>query len=166
MALPNSGPITMAMIAAEIGISASGLSLNDSRVRQLAGKPSGTISFSDLLGKSATWKGSITVGQIADPTYGYSYAFEAGALSPVVFEGITIYDMIQYDEKGSGNGDILVSSSNNALFRSLVRSIVIDGKVATNTNTSYQTFERFSGITKGYLMKRRGQTLPVEIIKR
>lgn len=52
MALPSSGPITMAMVAAEIGISASGLSLNDSRVRQLAGKPSGAISFADLLGKS------------------------------------------------------------------------------------------------------------------
>ena len=165
MALPNSGPITMAMIAAEIGISASGLSLDDSRVRQLAGKPSGTISFSDLLGKSATWKGSITVGKISNTSYGYSVA-SAGNLSPVVFEGITIYDMIQYDLDGSGNGDIMVRSSNNALFRSLVGSIIINGQVATNTNTSYQTFERFSGITKGYLRNRQGQTLPVEIIKR
>ena len=52
MALPSSGPITMAQVAAEIGISASGLSLNDSRVRQLAGRPSGGISMSDLLGKA------------------------------------------------------------------------------------------------------------------
>lgn len=52
MALPSSGPISMAMVAAEIGISASGLSLNDSRVRQLAGRPSGAISFADLHGKS------------------------------------------------------------------------------------------------------------------
>lgn len=52
MALPNSGPITMAQVAAEIGISASGLSLDDSRVRTLAARPAGAISFADLLGKS------------------------------------------------------------------------------------------------------------------
>lgn len=60
MALPNSGPITMAMIAAEIGISASGLSLNDGSVRQLAGKPSGAISFADLLGKAWAYLNSIS----------------------------------------------------------------------------------------------------------
>lgn len=53
MTLPSSGPISMAMIANELGISSYGLSLNDSRVRNLAGRPSGTISFSDLRGKSA-----------------------------------------------------------------------------------------------------------------
>lgn len=54
MTLPASGPISMSDIAAELGISAQGLSLGDSRVRALAGKPSGPISFSDLYGKSAT----------------------------------------------------------------------------------------------------------------
>lgn len=53
MTLPSSGPISMAMIANELGISASALSLNDSRVRNLAGRPSGPIGFSDLHGKSA-----------------------------------------------------------------------------------------------------------------
>ena len=53
MTLPASGPISMSQVAAELGISATGLSLNDSRVRALAGKPSGAISFADLLGKSA-----------------------------------------------------------------------------------------------------------------
>lgn len=53
MTLPSSGPITMAMIAAELNISASGLSLNDSRVRALAGKTSGAISFADLRGKTS-----------------------------------------------------------------------------------------------------------------
>lgn len=43
----------MTQIAAELGISASGLNLNDSRVRALAGKPSGPISYSDLRGKSS-----------------------------------------------------------------------------------------------------------------
>lgn len=52
MALPSSGAISMANINVELGKAASTLiSLNDANVRTLAGKPSGTISFSDLLGK-------------------------------------------------------------------------------------------------------------------
>ena len=43
MALPSSGSISMAQVAAELGISATGLSFNDSRVRALAGVPSGAI---------------------------------------------------------------------------------------------------------------------------
>ncbi|WP_201401938.1 hypothetical protein [Kaistia sp. 32K] len=42
----------MADVAAELGIPSAGLSLNDSRVRALAGKPTGAISFADLRGKS------------------------------------------------------------------------------------------------------------------
>ncbi|WP_188013153.1 hypothetical protein [Photobacterium damselae] len=52
MALPSSGSISMSQVAAELGIPATGLSLNDQRVRVLAGRLSGTISFSDLRGKS------------------------------------------------------------------------------------------------------------------
>jgi hypothetical protein len=52
MTLPASGPISMAQIAAELGISASGLSLNAAGVRSLAGQPSGSVSMSNLRGKS------------------------------------------------------------------------------------------------------------------
>ncbi|MBN8245138.1 hypothetical protein JF546_19140 [Nitratireductor aquimarinus] len=53
MALPSSGDITLAMVNVELGRSASAaLSLNDPEVRQLAGRPSGQISLSDLRGKS------------------------------------------------------------------------------------------------------------------
>ena len=51
MALPSSGEISMAQVAAELGISATGLTLDDSRVRALAGVPSGAISMWNLLGK-------------------------------------------------------------------------------------------------------------------
>lgn len=69
----------MAQVAAEIGISASGLSLNDSRVRQLAGRPSGAISFADLRGKSwllpptITFKGctNYVAYDTAEPRYYY-----------------------------------------------------------------------------------------------
>lgn len=53
MPLPTTGPINMMMVAAELGISATGLSLNDPRVRALAGKPTGPISLADLRGASA-----------------------------------------------------------------------------------------------------------------
>ena len=52
MTLPASGAITMAQIATELGISQTGLSLNDSRVRTLAGISSGAISFNSLHGKA------------------------------------------------------------------------------------------------------------------
>ena len=51
MALPASGSIQMAQVAAELGISSTGLSFNDSRVRTLAGVPSGAISMAILRGK-------------------------------------------------------------------------------------------------------------------
>lgn len=51
MALSSSGSITMAMIATELGISPTGLSLNDPRVRTLAGVASGPIAIQNLLGK-------------------------------------------------------------------------------------------------------------------
>ena len=53
MALPASGSISMAQVAAELGISATGLSFNDSRVRALAGVPSGAIQMAILRGKQA-----------------------------------------------------------------------------------------------------------------
>lgn len=53
MTLPNQPTnMTMTMVAAEIGATPP-LSLGDSRVRTLAGKPTGAVSMSDLRGKSA-----------------------------------------------------------------------------------------------------------------
>lgn len=57
MALPT-GTITMNDVNIELGRSSGGtISLNDSDVRQLAGRPSGTISMNDLRGKSAGPRG-------------------------------------------------------------------------------------------------------------
>ncbi|MCL4651641.1 hypothetical protein [Burkholderia multivorans] len=57
MTLPT-GQISMSQIAAELGINATGLNLNHGWVRALAGRPSGTISFSDLRGQSGRIDGS------------------------------------------------------------------------------------------------------------
>ena len=52
MTLPTSGPISIGMVAAELGIGLP-LSLGDPRVRALAGVRSGPISLGQLRGKSA-----------------------------------------------------------------------------------------------------------------
>lgn len=52
MTLPT-GTIDMNQIAVELGITNVGINLNDSRVRALAGVGSGTISMSNLQGKSS-----------------------------------------------------------------------------------------------------------------
>ena len=66
MTLPASGTISMAQIAAELGISAAGLSLGDSRCRALAGVPSGPISFSNFYGKSSFVPGLTGGGTLYD----------------------------------------------------------------------------------------------------
>lgn len=53
MTLPASGAISLANVNVELGLaSTTTISLNQTNVRTLAGKASGTISMSDLLGKS------------------------------------------------------------------------------------------------------------------
>lgn len=87
MALPASGPLSASQINVELGRAVgAAFSMNDAAVRSLAGKPSGPISFSDLLGKSArtyVYDANLAVGastSIAGAT-GYFYG-EGGNLTP------------------------------------------------------------------------------------
>lgn len=53
MTTPASNPISLTNVAAELGISANGIELGQANVRTLAGVPSGPISLTNLLNKSA-----------------------------------------------------------------------------------------------------------------
>ena len=84
MALPSSGTITAAMINVELGrVAGAAFSLNGTAERTLAGKPTGAISFSDFLGKSATPK----VLFVDDNMHAYSYAE-------------TVDGLLQFDNSG------------------------------------------------------------------
>lgn len=66
-------------VAVELGIDPTGLSLNDSRVRALAGVPSGAISFADLRGKSAMPRFKIDPALISTPPSEHGYkSFDTG----------------------------------------------------------------------------------------
>jgi hypothetical protein len=63
MTLPSSGPISLSAVNTELGLSATALiSLNDTAVRTLAGVASGTISLSNLYGKSNAFAFTIANG--------------------------------------------------------------------------------------------------------
>lgn len=72
MALPLEGPITLGMVAAELGLELP-LQLGDARVRALAGKPEGPISLGDLRGKSAYAPPTVVCDPVAD---GWVMAFD------------------------------------------------------------------------------------------
>ena len=69
MALPSSGAITFAQIAAELyNDSNRAISLNENLVRILAGVPSGTVSLSNFYGK----KGNYVASKQYSGNYGWS----------------------------------------------------------------------------------------------
>ena len=159
MALPSSGSLSMSQIAAELNISATGLSLNDSRVRQLAGKASGAISFADLRGKSSVWTATFTPVHIGSLQCGYGGG--KGGLSPNVFNGITIQYLMQYNS----GARLLIRTNNDSAFLSAVASIEVNGNVRTYTGT-YQGFLQFGTLPSEYIHQREGQALPFKITPR
>lgn len=65
MTLPASGAISLAQVAVELGrASNAAITLNETAVRTLAGKPSGAISLSDLYGKS-----NYKIGLVSTPGF-------------------------------------------------------------------------------------------------
>lgn len=77
MALPTTGPITAALINAELGKAANApFSLGAADARALAGKPSGQIAYSDFRGKSKSAK--LTIGKYISPVLQGNYSHYYG----------------------------------------------------------------------------------------
>ena len=89
MALPSTGVISTSMINVELGRASNApFSINGSEERALAGKPSGSISFSDFRGKSA-WDVVISPSAVTLYTdeglilYTYVSVNATGAATPI-----------------------------------------------------------------------------------
>lgn len=83
MTLPANFPLSMAQINAELGRASNATtSLTETAVRNLAGVPSGPVSFGDLLGKS-----SMTVTGHSDAR---SYLSDIGAGSADSFPNVSV----------------------------------------------------------------------------
>src|SRR5690625_3339233 len=97
MALPSTGPLSMSQVNVELGYASTRTtSLNEAAVRALAGRPSGSISFSHLRGKSAATVINVTVEVYnigkGVTLYGFSdiTTFSYGSRSPTTLNGATI----------------------------------------------------------------------------
>lgn len=103
MSLPSSGIISMSQVAAELGISASGLSLNDGRVRALSGLTASISSGNNFNALHAKTRFVITAGQdTTSSTYGYSTGLifpPMGAKTPITD---TRYANFELCETGGG----------------------------------------------------------------
>lgn len=92
MTLPSSGAISMAMVAAEIG-TVLPLSMTDSRVRQLIGKPTGPVVLpTDFYGKSWYTSTSFSMNSVAGgPILGYVPSQALGSMTPTALQGFPIW---------------------------------------------------------------------------
>lgn len=81
------GDITLGDVAAELGV-ALPLTLGDSRVRALAGKPEGDITLGDVRGKSAYTAPSLSTNDMAE---GFTFADNGVLENASASATITVY---------------------------------------------------------------------------
>lgn len=130
MPLPSTGPISMADIRSELGLSGA-ISLGQSNVRSLAGLASGAIAMSALRGKSAAiGLASFNLSAVASGTMcGFSRgAF--GSVSPTSVFGIPIRQC--YIENTGGTSPIyhlmlMIDTSSASGSHMTPRSVTIGG---------------------------------------
>lgn len=132
MTTPSSGIITMQDINYEIGeLPSSQRSLNDSKIRFLTSKPSGSVSFSDAYGKSSGYLkyiGTIIAGVSGDIR---GFADNSGVSNKYV--GFTM---------GSPN-NTLTNKNNRSLFA------IFTVKHSTDNNVSLVAVGKNIGFTSG-----------------
>jgi hypothetical protein len=134
MTLPVSGAISLYNIAVELGISNSGISLNQANVRALASKPGGSVSLNDLRGKSsAPPVTTFSMSTGLDATgYAVGYSrYEFGSLSnanPGKFDVISL---------NSNFSSYLLFRINGAFTASYLTSIKINGITVLGSAASF-----------------------------
>ena len=172
MTLPSSGAITMAQVATELGVSQTGINLNQSNVRTLAGRPSGTISMSDLRGK-ANGGASLLVGSYNDgfaQYYGYGNTnFSAvgfGALTPnnnlTALPGMLIDGFFWMNMYGKYNIMVRV---NGSIAANVAYDIIVAGVTYRGvSNTFGNTVDATVSLAQFNAMPRSG-TIQVNLIK-
>lgn len=143
MVLPV-GTISMDQVNTELGHSATKLiSLNQSDVRALAGKSSGTISMDDLRGKSASL--SMVTGLYDAWTIGFvrSAAPATGTMTPNTWNGATIIDCYESDFH---KRTLIVRMSPTSLGRSFFSRVTV-GTVKDRYTSSGDYWNNESGYT-------------------
>jgi hypothetical protein len=141
MALPSSGPISMDQVRIELGVTGV-ISLNDSRVRDMAGRPSGFLSLSDLRGKSSfATTHIVSVVQCYNNARGYDgLASNTGARNPTTASnGTSITRLFANDQN---NADIRITGDFTALYNRIsIKDFVLDHPLApyyeSKTNETY-----------------------------
>lgn len=133
MALPSTGSISMSQVRTELGLSGS-ISLGQSQVRELAGRPTGSISMSHLRGKSAVnWDGKLSD---LNPAYSES----GGGFNQAIVE---IHFVSNGDIRLRGNypfRDNVIGKWNGTHAHNSnteIRFVVTAGGVTTNGATSF-----------------------------
>lgn len=142
------GSISMSQVAAELGVSATGLHLGDSRVRALAESLSGSVSMTDLRGKAYAVLTSglyITGGGLFEfKQWGYE-ASKFGSISKTagLVPGGTLEGL--YVAQTNDEPRALVVRASGSLSQSAFSRVVVSG-VATY-ETSAAAFNTVSGLS-------------------
>lgn len=114
MALPV-GTISMSQVNTELKNTATAtISLNDARVRSLAGRPSGTISMSDLRGKSYTVPVNVIVFNANVGSNGKSFNVNYNVYNAYI--QITVdsgNSRVYYDIDGGSSGSVKPNETKN-----------------------------------------------------
>lgn len=144
MTLPASFPLSMSQVATELGISLP-LSLEDSRVLALAGKTGAPISFSDLLGKTGRFDGSVLCQGDSSPGYFINLAsapfFGGGLAELAVNEAGGGLTFLSIGGSATWTGNILVQNNTTGASVALPNAGGGDWQIAgITTNLMRPTF--------------------------